>query len=233
MCWRVPPPGRPTGSQSAQVHEPSSVHLRQGNSGEPFGPGSSLQSPLRSDFRCDPFRLRSQARCALRLPRKAGPSMGIGVLLPTYAHCPTRAQCANPASGRVLHSASLRSGRDSQGNGAGAPSPIGARDRGSVASLPAPAPLAHTDGPCPAAPVAPLRAREPIGTRRKGPALQGHKAHLSHSCIRRTSCSISTTLRLSQSPPPSARTRSSTARPPSATSSTPGTSGTRTTRRTR
>ena len=42
-----------------------------------------------------------------------------------------------PPKGGVLHSAALRSGRDSQGQtAADAPSPIGARDRGSVASLP-------------------------------------------------------------------------------------------------
>ena len=56
-------------------------------------------------------------------------------------------------------------------NGAGALRPIGARDRGSLASLPAPAPLAHTDGPCPAAPVAPLRAREPM-THHSGASLR-------------------------------------------------------------
>ncbi len=27
--------------------------------GDPFGPGFPLQSPLRSDFRCNPYRLRS------------------------------------------------------------------------------------------------------------------------------------------------------------------------------
>ena len=37
------------------------------NSGDPSGPGSTLQSPLRSDFRCDPCRLRSLALTA-RLP---------------------------------------------------------------------------------------------------------------------------------------------------------------------
>ena len=76
---------------------------------------ATLPSPLRGLDPAGgyPSRLRSQTRCALRLPSKAGPAMGKGVLLPTYAHCPTRAQCANPLK-RVLHCAALRCGRDSE-----------------------------------------------------------------------------------------------------------------------
>ena len=120
----------------------------------------------------------------------------------------------------------------------GAPRTGGARDRGSVASLPAPAPLAHTARPCPAAPVAPLRAREPIGIRRERTpgAARGPMALLSHFRIRRTSCSTSTASTLSntsQSPRPSARTRSSSAPLRNAASTTPARSGTATTPSTR
>ena len=38
--------------------------LRAIPSGDPFGPGSPLQSPLRSDFRFHPYRLRSLALAA-------------------------------------------------------------------------------------------------------------------------------------------------------------------------
>ena len=99
------------------------VRFRQGNSGDPFGPGSSLQSPLRSDFRCDPCRLRSQARCALRLPKKAG-----GGFLNNYSSrririVPHVLTAPTPPAAGSSTPLTLRCGRDSQGNGADAPSP--------------------------------------------------------------------------------------------------------------
>ena len=36
--------------------------------GDPFGPGFPLQSPLRSDFRCNPYRLRSLTLTARSCP---------------------------------------------------------------------------------------------------------------------------------------------------------------------
>ena len=35
--------------------------VRASDLGDPFGPGFPLQSPLRSDFHCNPYRLRSLA----------------------------------------------------------------------------------------------------------------------------------------------------------------------------
>ena len=172
---------------------------------------------------------------SLRAPLAKSRVMGDWALLPTYAHCPTRAQCANPLK-RVLHSADapFRPGLAMQRRCA--PRPVGARDRGSVASLPAPAPLAHTDGSCIAAPVAPLRARESIGTRREtnAPALsRARKAHLSllasgerHVRYRQHSGSVSHRHRLRERAALRRDTRS-------ATSSTPARSGTKTTRWTR
>ena len=49
----------------------TSVQNATSNSGDPFGPGSTLQSPLRSDFRCDPCRLRSLRSLRAPLARKA------------------------------------------------------------------------------------------------------------------------------------------------------------------
>ena len=135
------------------------------SSGDPFGPGSPLQSPLRSDFRFYPYRLAcrrprpgSQSR-----NRPGGPRQWLTNTTPpdVMDHCPTRARCANPQG--VLLSATLRSGPGSQGYGAKAPRRAEKRDRGSAlpAVACAPAPLAPLAAPGLAATVALLRARGP------------------------------------------------------------------------
>ena len=43
--------------------------------GDPFGPGFPLQSPLRSDFRCNPYRLRSLALPARSACPPGGPAV--------------------------------------------------------------------------------------------------------------------------------------------------------------
>ena len=75
------------------------------------------------------------------------------------SHCPTRSHCANPCG--VLHSAHAPLRRWRVMPRRYAASAGGIRDRGSVAPLPAPAPLAHPPGPGIPAIVAPLRARDP------------------------------------------------------------------------
>ena len=75
------------------------------------------------------------------------------------AYCLTRSHSANPLKGSST-ALTLRCGRGSQAYGACAPSADGVRDRGSLAALPAPAPLANTISARLAATVTALRARE-------------------------------------------------------------------------
>ena len=87
---------------------------------------------LRSDFRFYPYRLQSLAllaRCACQEGSQVrasiagavpgGTAEGVRAGGNKYSsdvmvHRATRAHCANPASGGVLHSAALRCGRDSE-----------------------------------------------------------------------------------------------------------------------
>ena len=116
----------------AQELHPEAHRMRPRSLGDPpSGSRSPLQSPLRSDFHCDRYRLRSQARCALRLQARQSGQRIVSEVVPggtaeggcaggnkyssdVMDHCATRAHCANPASGGVLHSAALRCGRDSE-----------------------------------------------------------------------------------------------------------------------
>ena len=82
------------------------------------------------------------------------------------SHCPTRSHCANPCG--VLHSAHAPLRRWRVMPRRYAASAGGIRDRGSVAPLPAPAPLAHPPGAGIPAIVAPLRARDPKESSRRG-----------------------------------------------------------------
>ena len=108
----------------AQELHPEAHRMRPRSLGDPpSGSRSPLQSPLRSDFHCDRYRLRSQARCALRLQARQSGQRIISEVVPggtaeggcaggnkyssdVMDHCATRAHCANPLRGS---SAPLRS----------------------------------------------------------------------------------------------------------------------------
>ena len=85
----------------SSVQAQSAVPLPGERLGASLRDRATLSSPLRGLAPSGgyPSRLRSQARCALRLP---GAAMGGWALLPTYAHCRTRAHSSNPdgSSGR-------------------------------------------------------------------------------------------------------------------------------------
>ena len=94
---------------------------------------SNHGSQASRNFLSYPYRLRAQGRAAhfvcqegsagQRIVSEAlqagtaerGPCGWRDIRPAVMFHCATRAHCANPASGGVLHSAALRSGRDSQG----------------------------------------------------------------------------------------------------------------------
>ena len=68
-CGRSGERGVFSGSQVA-------VGFAKGSLGDPCGPGFTLQSPLRSDFRCNPYRLRSLRSLRAPLAKKGGVPVG-------------------------------------------------------------------------------------------------------------------------------------------------------------
>ena len=108
---------------------------RHGIHGDAFGPGYPLQSPVAAlpaisasipiaSSRWRSLRATLARKAAMSAHRsgrtcQAQPPKGAVPGTNKYSsdvmdHCATRAHCANPASGGVLHSAALRSGRDSE-----------------------------------------------------------------------------------------------------------------------
>ena len=218
-------------------------------------PRFPLQSPLRSISTAIALASAGCARSALRLAKTGRQALASianrGARRTARGGRASPKLLSSPLDGASSHTCSLRQPRPKGGvlrfapfrpelagqRRPGAPRTGGARDRGSaLAALAcAPAPLAHTARPCPAAPVAPLRARcanEPSSGADTLRWAQGHSAlhsirasethHVRHRHSR-LSGAVSDRDRF-------ARTRSSSAQPPSAASSTPATSGTATTR---
>ena len=105
----------------------------EGSSGDAFGPGYPLQSSVAALPAISALSLSLQSLALLarygmkaatsahrlQTPCRAQPPKGAVPGPNKYSsdvmdHCATRAHCANPASGGVLHSAALRCGRDSE-----------------------------------------------------------------------------------------------------------------------
>ena len=137
MCSNAQRHGPPGSWRSGQVCERQMGLLacRHGIHGDAFGPGYPLQSPVAAlpaisasipiassrwrSLRAALARKAATSAHRLQTPCRAQPPKGAVPGTNKFSsdvmdHCATRAHCANPASGGVLHSAALRCGRDSE-----------------------------------------------------------------------------------------------------------------------